>query len=160
MVGLCFTFCRKNCSIRGKKMHHEVKLCPQFFKDKKDGLRNWELRSLRERNFRVGDTVTFIEIVTEGSVGDFMPLNPVFGERFGPCEITYVFPVDRVLLSPVAEGWIIFTHSSILEDPLRTKKELEAAIRRLETSLFEVVSKIKIDANKQYGLTFDTRAGE
>lgn len=81
--------------------HHDLKLWPMFFDAKVTGKKPWEIRSTRDRAFRVGDTVTF------HSWGP--NLQTYMGDTYGPCTITFIASgEDHRLMRP---GTCIFTHT-------------------------------------------------
>jgi uncharacterized protein YjbI with pentapeptide repeats len=79
--------------------HHDLKIWPEYFQPKLDGKKPWEARNTRDREFNLGDTVTFQEYdLTAGGAT---------GRTYGPVRITYVLKVDAL--------HCIFTHT-MLED--------------------------------------------
>lgn len=78
-------------------MHHELKLHPDYFEVKRQGLKPWELRETADRHFEVDDTVTFRE--WHPDQGGYT------GQELGPFKILYV--MDR----PIARS-CVFTHGS------------------------------------------------
>lgn len=79
-------------------MHHELKLAPVFFDAKLRGVKPWELRSTEDRDFIVGDTVTFYEFCT--TAGEFT------GKIMGPFTINYVL----VHIGLLQDKTCIFSH--------------------------------------------------
>ncbi len=67
-------------------MRHALKIWPQFFQAKIDGLKPWEHRVAIDRTFSVGDEVYFHE---------WNPNTETFtGRTLGPVVITYVLRVN------------------------------------------------------------------
>lgn len=78
--------------------HHDLKLKRLYFEDKLAGLKPWEIRK-NDRDYQVGDTVTFREVMCGPT-----------GRTLGPVVITYVLLGGRELeLAP--DGVCIFTHT-------------------------------------------------
>ena len=46
-------------------MHHDLKLMTDYWDAKMDLRKPWEHRMTTDRNFQVGDTVTFLEVVQD-----------------------------------------------------------------------------------------------
>ena len=83
-------------------MHHHLKLMEEFEQAKLEGLKPWEFRSTVDRDFQVGDTVTFAVVSNDFQPWDRKPL----GRSIGPVTITYV--VSGGMLPPKS---CIFTHT-------------------------------------------------
>ncbi len=74
--------------------HHELKLWPDYFQAKLDGLKPWEHRECIDRDFHVGDTVTFRE---------YDPCTKQYtGRKSVMHKIIYAHPLPRCMT--------IFTH--------------------------------------------------
>jgi hypothetical protein len=74
--------------------HHEIKIWPEFFDRKKEGVKPWEHRT-NDRDFRVGDTVILRE---------WCPFIANYtGSTYGPVAITYVFHLP--------DSDVIFSHT-------------------------------------------------
>lgn len=81
-------------------MHHDLKLLTDYYQRKKLGLKPWELRSITDRDFQPGDTVTFHEVNRD----------QIFtGYSLGPFKITYVLSGSSPGLQP---NHVIFTHTT------------------------------------------------
>lgn len=75
---------------------HDLKIWPEFFEAKIQGIKPWEHRSTVDRVFHVGDVVTFYE---------WDPALEDFTDRvMGPFHILYVLPL------PLQH--CVFTHSA------------------------------------------------
>lgn len=85
-------------------MHHDLKLLTAFFDAKAAGLKPWEARSTHDREFRVGDTVTFHEVE---------PMNLAkTGRTIGPESVVYLLEGRDVPgLQVIPRGVCVFTHA-------------------------------------------------
>lgn len=84
-------------------MHHNLKIHPEYLEAKLKGVKPWESR-WNDRDFQVGDTVTFREWrpAFQDDPGGYT------GREHGPVEITYLLGQS----STVPGGCCIFTHTA------------------------------------------------
>ena len=67
--------------------HHDLRLWPEYYRAKESGVKPWEYR-VNDRQFSVGDTVTFHE---------WSPADGYSGRAMGPFVITYIFNINNDL---------------------------------------------------------------
>jgi hypothetical protein len=115
--------------------HHDLKLWPEYFQPKLDGLKPWEIRRTVDRTFNVGDTVTFQEFdLARGAAT---------GRTLGPVRIIYVLEADRT--------HTIFTHTGV---------ESPSVIAQLQGRIVQLRSDLRIQDHQMQVLSERAMAAE